>query len=115
MFVVALFDELAAEAPDDVNYLGWRGVSLARRGESDAARQVDQQLSVVDQAYINGRHTGWRARIAAVLGDRDGAVRLLEQANSEGVLLARSILHLDEDFELVRDYPPFRELFRPKG
>ena len=109
----ALFDQLAAEAPDSLDFLGWRGVSLARRGVRDTAMQIDRQLSEFDRPYINGLHTSWRARIAAVLGDRDGAVRLLEQANSEGVQLPN--LHLVKDFELVRDYRPFRELVRPKG
>ena len=112
----ALFDELAAEAPDDLEYLGWRGVSLAQRGVRDAAMQLDQQLSEFDPTYLLGGHTLWRARIAAVLGDGDGAVRLLEQANREGFPVAgRSAFHRIMDFEPLRDDRSFQELVRAKG
>lgn len=49
--------------------VGWRGVTLARRGERDAAIRVEQQLSQWEQPYLKGRDTLWRARIAAVMDD----------------------------------------------
>ncbi len=55
-----------------------------------------------------------RARIAAVLEDRDDAMDLLRRAIDQGVYDAYG-LHRDIDFESLRDYPPFQELLRPKG
>ncbi len=61
-----------------------------------------------------GMHTLERARIAAVLEDRDHAMDLLRRAIDQGVYDA-TLLHRDIDFESLRDYPPFQELLRPKG
>jgi hypothetical protein len=45
--------------------------------------------------------------------DRERAVALLRQAFDQG-LRGRMFLHLDPDFEPLRDYPPYRELIRPR-
>jgi hypothetical protein len=53
------------------------------------------------------------ARLAALRGDREGAVALLRRAYDEG-LLYRIVIHTDPDFESLRGYPPFEELIRPR-
>jgi hypothetical protein len=55
-----------------------------------------------------------RARIAALRGDRAGAVTLMRQAFDQD-LIGRMYLHIDPDFESLRDFPPYQELLRPKG
>jgi hypothetical protein len=55
-----------------------------------------------------------RARIHALLGDRDQAVDLLRTAFEQGFPHSPS-LHADIAFDSVRDYPPFQELTRTKG
>jgi len=94
--------------------LGFRGVLAARRGERDAARAIAVELEHLDVPYLNGRHTRWRARIAALLGEKDAAVALLQQAHREGVGYG-IWLHADPELESLRDYGPFKELLRPKG
>jgi hypothetical protein len=52
-----------------------------------------------------------QARIRALLGDREGAVRSLHDwIGGQGF-----DLHTEIDFESLADYAPFREFIRPKG
>jgi tetratricopeptide (TPR) repeat protein len=109
----ALFDSLHRGEPLNVDDLGFLGASSARLGDRQRAATADSLLALVRQPYIRGRHTLWRAQIAALLGDRSGAVRLLRQADAEGAVVALD-LHRERDFESLRDYPPFQEFVRPK-
>jgi len=52
-------------------------------------------------------------RIAALLGDKEGAVSLLRQAIKQGY--AYSGIHPTEDFESLADFPPYVQLMKPKG
>lgn len=54
-----------------------------------------------------------RARVAALLGDREAAVELLRRAFGEGLPYGIWI-HLDRDLEPLSGYLPFQELIRPK-
>jgi tetratricopeptide (TPR) repeat protein len=109
----ALFDSLHRTEPHNVDYLGFLGAIAARLGDRRSATTVDSSLALVQQPFIRGRHTLWRAQIAALLGDRDAAVRLLRQADAEGAIVAID-LHREGDFESLRDYPPFQEFVKPK-
>jgi hypothetical protein len=46
-------------------------------------------------------------------GERDRAVRLLQQSVTEGALRAID-LHRETNLESLRDYPPFEEFMRPR-
>ncbi len=115
-----LFAALIADAPDNVDYRdyvdyrGIRGVALAHLGRREEVLEVDNWLQELDRPYLRGSKTRWRAAIAAALGDRDRAVRLLQQAIREGVT-HRIWQHRDPEWEPLRDYPPSQELMRPKG
>jgi TolB-like protein/tetratricopeptide (TPR) repeat protein len=104
---------LYARHPEDIAALGGIGASAARQGESGEARRVDSVLAGWRGRFAFGRHSYARARIAAVLGDSSEAVTLLQQAFHEGYPMVtvwdRSV-HLDRDFEGIRNYPPFRSL-----
>jgi len=80
----------------------------------EKASELDQRLENTHQPYIEGAHTFWRAKIAAVLGDAERAVQLLHSALREGVSYGLW-LHRDPEFESLREYPAFQELIRPKG
>jgi tRNA A-37 threonylcarbamoyl transferase component Bud32/TolB-like protein len=99
--------------PDRLDYLGYLGVIAARRGDREQALRVDRTLAELKRPYLFGRHTMWRARIHARLGERDVAVGLVREALSHGYPHMHA-LHADLDFEALRDYPPFRELLKPK-
>jgi hypothetical protein len=84
-----------------------------RQADLSEARRVDSVLAAWRGRFAFGRNSYARARIAAVLGDSSAAVTLLQQAFREGYPMVtvwdRSV-HLDRDFERIRNYPPFRSL-----
>jgi tetratricopeptide (TPR) repeat protein len=116
-----VYAALHASAPENVEYVGGLGVSEARLGHRSEAERLASRLASMDRPFSLGRSQYWRARIAAVLGDREGAVSLLRQAITHGQICAArwgfpaESCHRDIDFEPLRGYPPFDELLRPKG
>jgi len=104
---------LVERAPDDPNLLGPLGVIAAARGDLERAAEINGQLAGMDRPYLFGRNTLWRARIAAMLGERDEAVRLLRQAFSErewyGIWLHRDIY-----LESLHGYEPYEQLLRSR-
>ncbi len=68
----------------------------------------------LDRPYLFGANTYWRARIAALLGERERAVSLLRDGFAQGRSYG-AYLHAEYDLEPLRGYPPFEELLRPKG
>jgi len=120
------FRALAEESPGDTDVEGHLGVLAARRGDTEEAERVSEWLRDLDAPYLFGRHTYWRARIAAQLGELGDAVRLLRAALAEGLRFSGEhgniyvnapylALHAEMDLEPLRDYEPFQELMRPKG
>jgi DNA-binding SARP family transcriptional activator/tetratricopeptide (TPR) repeat protein/TolB-like protein len=106
-----------AEWPDNFSVLevhGQLGTLAARQGNRAEAERISAGLEALARPYLFGEHTYWRARIAALLGERDQAVALLRAAYAQGFKWWLP-LHSEPDLESLRDYPPFRELLRPKG
>ncbi|MGI9182205.1 MAG: tetratricopeptide repeat protein [Longimicrobiaceae bacterium] len=110
----ALFEELAAEQPENIHRLGYLGTLAARRGERAEAERISTMLASSTQPYLLGAHTLWRARIAAQLGDSEQALLLLREALAQGQPYVLR-LHTDVDLDPLRDQRAFRELLRPKG
>jgi len=102
------------DLPDAITYRGYLGVIAARRGDGAAARRLAQALAAERGPYLFGRPAVWRARIHALLGERDQAVALLREGLSQGFHF-NPRFHPDVALDVLRDYPPFRELTRPKG
>jgi tetratricopeptide (TPR) repeat protein len=109
-----IYASLAAEHPEDIDYQGYLGTLAARRGDRDEAMRVSGELAAIDRRFLFGSHTYWRACIASLLGEKERAVALLKEAFSQGQAYGTS-LHRDVDLEPLWDYPPFKELLRPKG
>jgi len=108
-----IFEKLAAENPDNINYKGYLGTLAVRRGNREKALEIFNELQQTDQPYLYGDHTYWCACISSLLGERQQAVVLLKEAFAQG-FNSPIILHRDMDLEPLRDYPPFQELVRPK-
>jgi len=108
-----LLDGLRADFPAKVNYLGGLGTAAARKGEKEEALRISKELEEDKRPYLFGGPTYWRARIAALLGDKEGAVSLLRQAIKQGFSYAN--LQSIVDFESLAGYPPFVQLMKPKG
>jgi len=71
-------------------------------------------LGKLERSFLLGNHLWWQARIASLLGEKERAVGLLREAFSQGLTYG-VYLHREIDLEPLWDYPPFKELLRPKG
>jgi tRNA A-37 threonylcarbamoyl transferase component Bud32/TolB-like protein len=105
---------LEADLPDDITVQGTLGALAARRGDAGQALRIAEWLASLDRPFLHGRNTYHRARIAALLGDGESAVALLQQSYSEGFFLWTP-LHTEPDFATLRGLDSYRALIRPKG
>ncbi|MDP3024448.1 MAG: serine/threonine-protein kinase [candidate division Zixibacteria bacterium] len=110
----SIFEELAKKSPDNIEYQGYLGFIAARQGDREKALKVSEWLKNLKKPYLFGEHTFYRACIAAILGEKDQAVTLLKDSFLQGFTYSLDI-HRDFDFESLWDYPPFKELLKPKG
>jgi serine/threonine protein kinase/tetratricopeptide (TPR) repeat protein len=94
--------------------LGRVGALAARLGESEEALQIDRRLETFDSSCPTGNRTFQRACIAAQLGDRDEAIRLLKEAIAQGYWGFWG-MHSDIHLEPLWNDSRFLELIRPKG
>lgn len=104
---------------------GWLGVGeavlrahvgyvAAAQGDTAAAAEADRWLAANSQPYHFGQSTEYRAGIAALLGHREQAVRLLHRATAEGRPFD-SGKHAAYEFHPLRGYPPFERWLKPRG
>jgi len=108
-----IFETLHEEVPDSIDSLGYLGCLAARKDDKEEALRISNLLENIKRPYIFGQHTFYRARIAALLGEKESAVRLIREALAQG--LSYTALHPVMDLEPLQDYPPFQELIKPKG
>ena len=111
---LALIEELASEKPDNIDYKGYLGTLAARKGDREEALRISTELKNIDRPYLFGNHTYWCACIASLLGEREQAVALLQNAFAQGLDYG-VYLHREMDLEPLRNYKPFQELLKPKG
>ncbi len=109
-----IFESLAAEHPENINFLGYLGTLAARRGDREVAMRIFEKLGKLERPFLLGDNLWWQARIASLLGDKERAVALLGEAFNQGFTYGVD-LHREIDLESLWDYPPFKELLRPKG
>jgi serine/threonine protein kinase/tetratricopeptide (TPR) repeat protein len=114
----ALFEGLHSESPDDNSLgaacYGYLGSIAARKGNREKALKISQELKDNKTPYLFGDPTKRRARIAALLGDKEGAVNLLLEAIKQGYDYT-DLYFYPQDFESLQDFPPFQQLMKPKG
>ena len=89
------------------------GYVAAAQRDTATLREIDQWLRDPKDRYIRGANTEARARIAALLGNREEAMRLLGEAASEGMGFNVGY-HALFEFATMRGYAPFEEWLRPK-
>jgi tRNA A-37 threonylcarbamoyl transferase component Bud32/tetratricopeptide (TPR) repeat protein len=92
---------------------GARAVIAALRGDTAQARTDAEWFEQLDPSSFQGEHTLQLARIAAILGERERAVRLYRQSIDEGLTYFPWYVYWEPGS--IRGYPPFQELMRPKG
>jgi len=110
----AIYETLFKEDPATPEHLGALGVLSARLGRMAEADSISARLVADARPWMFGWPRLWAARIAAVKGDREGAIALLRQALREGYARLYQ-LHAEQDFDSLRDFPAFREILRPRS
>lgn len=112
-----LVEDLAKASPEDPQILAFLGVLAARRGDrAEALRISDELRSVENPPLMKSWLTLQRAKIAALLGDRFRATKLLRQGISRSPAWSYPQWpHRDIDFESLQGDPAFEELMRPIG
>ena len=109
----ARYARLAAE-DRDVMLRARVASSAALRSDTATANRMSDSLSRVVIPYSFGEIPYWRAAIAASLGDKETAVRLINEALAAG---ARKLpdIHRMEEFQSLRGYGPFDAILsRPR-
>ena len=110
--------QLAHDAPNDPRWIGYQGLIAAHRGDTTSARRAERSLAAFPlppnpPPGAIGFFLQGRARIAAMLGDREGAVELLSRALANGARFT-VYLHTEPAFASLRGYPPFTRLVTPR-
>ena len=104
---------------DSLNYLGPLGSIAAREGRhADAARYERLLTKGRSRRAFTSEAAFQQATIASSLGDREGAVRLLEEGRSHarhgGSSPVAWNVHRWPDFAGLRGYPPYERFLRPR-
>ena len=110
----AIYQTLYASDSVTVEHLGALGVLSARLGRTAEADSIAARLTSDRRSWMFGAPRLWAARIAAVKGDREGAVALLHQALREGHARLH-LFHVEHDFDSLRDFPAFRDILQPRS
>jgi len=108
-----IFQKISSEFPDNIEFIGYLGVIAARMGDKEKADKYAEELRHLSGRYLFGRHTFWRARIAALLNESEKAVNLLNESFAQGNRFGIYI-HQTIDFETLHEYEPYLEVLRPK-
>ncbi|MFQ5550822.1 MAG: hypothetical protein ACE5FJ_06255, partial [Gemmatimonadales bacterium] len=109
-----LFARLYESNRDSIAYLGYSASTAARLGDRARALELSDSLTTMERRFLFGHRQYWQARIAAVLGDREDAIRYLNDAYRAGRLF-RINAHTDIDLRELRGYLAYEELMRPRG
>jgi len=111
-----LYEALARENPENLTCLAGLGRLAARKEDREEALRISEVLRADNDPHMERFNTLNRARIAALLGNREEATTLLQQAIEQGYGFGFGTwIHLEMDFDSLQDFPAFRELIRPKG
>ena len=109
-----IYKDLLGKRPDNVFYKGYLGLMAVRKGNLKEAQKISNELKKLSRPYLFGGNTFMCARIASLLNEKQLAVELFRESFAQGRGYG-VFLHQLIDFEPIKDYPPFKELMRPKG
>ena len=109
---VHAFRRAAAKDSTNIGAAGYLALTLALRGDSSQARAIADSIGTLSRKWLFGNHAYWRGAVLAVLGEREAAVRLLQQAFDAGV--SKNPQHFNLPLRSLRGYPPFEALIMPE-
>ncbi len=103
-----LFDTLSSDAPEDLSYRGYQGLVAARQGDMVRALEIAGLLQLEERPYLLGRNFIYPAMIFSVLGNRERALALLQEAISRGTpSIWPHVTGSCDDFESLRSDPQY--------
>jgi hypothetical protein len=116
----ALVDPVAIRHPHIAPVVALAGRAAARVGDTAAARRASDALAAMSAPGSRGAESYAQAQIAALLGAREDAVRLLQRAVAQGVPYAPDLGtahlgHADMDLERVLSDPAIQRLLQRRG
>lgn len=107
-----LYAGIAGADPADMTATGWLALIAVRQRRQGEADSLVAALHADQRPYRFGRAALSLAHVAALEGDPGKTVELLRQAQREG-FTGSSRLHVEQDFDSIRDDSAFRDLLRP--
>ena len=108
------YQDLLSRDAENPEYLKYLGAIAALTGDRALALDYSETLAALDRPYLFGEHTLGRAVIAALLGDRETALLLLQTSVGQGVDFG-TFLHAEPGLQVLRGYRPFDEFLGPQG
>ncbi|MEM7514268.1 MAG: hypothetical protein AAF388_25305, partial [Bacteroidota bacterium] len=95
----------------------------AQQGEEHKAYQKMKELEELGEGYLTRLHdpfsrgavSYYKARVYAILGEKEKAVAELRSSLDQGKPFIWLTVTSDLDFASLKGYPPFEELIKPKG
>jgi tetratricopeptide (TPR) repeat protein len=111
---VAAADTLGAHG-DASDRAFLRGVVAARTGHAAEAERHKQGLLALSGPYLQGSMTLAAAQIAGALGQKEEALRLVQQSLLNGQHSVDSYIDARPEFALLWGDPRFEALFRPRS
>jgi tRNA A-37 threonylcarbamoyl transferase component Bud32/tetratricopeptide (TPR) repeat protein len=104
---------------DSLDFVGALGSIAGRQGRRAEAARYDRMMADAGKRpFLAEKAAFYRAQVASSLNDREGAVRLLEEARArfrygEGLSSYTSV-HRWPSLANLRGYPPFERFLRPR-
>jgi TolB-like protein len=95
-----------------IDAAGYLALAQLAAGDRTRARAAADSLGALKRRWLFGSHTFWSAAINGALGERERAVQLLAQANSEGQPMQS--WHYDGALASLHGYAPFDALVHPR-
>jgi serine/threonine protein kinase/TolB-like protein/tetratricopeptide (TPR) repeat protein len=105
------FRRWTVRSPNSIPAAGYLALALALKGDSAQARHLADSLGTISRKWLFGNHTYYRGVVLAALGEREVALRLLQQSFDAGV--GKASLHNNLQLRSLRGYPPFEALRTP--
>jgi TolB-like protein/tRNA A-37 threonylcarbamoyl transferase component Bud32/tetratricopeptide (TPR) repeat protein len=106
------FRRWAARDSNNIAAPGHMALTLALKGDSARARAMADSIGSVQRKWLFGAQSWWRGAILGALGEREAAVRLLQQSFPAGQ--GKAGLHYSLPLRSLRGYPPFEALLVPQ-
>lgn len=111
----------ATSGEDSATFLSLLGAVAARQGKTEEARRYLEELvryrlrlaARRQRPDLQGQVTYRLAVLAGWMGDREAAVRFLEEARALG-RTQHWFVHRQPAFAAMRDYPPYQQFLKPR-